>query len=54
MVAVIGWKCDFCGKSGLIVSQAGIMYCPFCNKSYGIQYDIREEAVLKIIDSFEN
>jgi ribosomal protein L37AE/L43A len=32
---MIAFECDFCGKTGLQLSEAGIMYCPFCNMSYG-------------------
>lgn len=31
------WNCDFCGKSGIVVSSAGILYCKWCRKSYGEQ-----------------
>ena len=30
----INWNCDFCGKSGLVVSRAGVIYCPYCYKTY--------------------
>ena len=33
--AELSWNCDFCGKAGIIVSQAGILYCKYCRKSYG-------------------
>ena len=29
---MIAWNCDFCGKSGLLTSLAGIIYCPHCHK----------------------
>lgn len=32
---VIAFNCDFCNKGGLIESKAGIIYCPYCKKSYG-------------------
>lgn len=28
-------SCDFCGKADLVVSEAGIVYCYACKKSYG-------------------
>jgi len=37
---MIGWSCDFCKKSGLLVSAAGIIYCPNCHKSYGEQIEL--------------
>ena len=35
MFVELGWSCDFCKKSGLIFSKAGILYCRYCNRSYG-------------------
>lgn len=35
MSAVLSWSCDFCGKGGLVISSAGIIYCQFCHMSYG-------------------
>ena len=29
------WKCPFCGKYDMKVSDAGILYCSLCKKSYG-------------------
>lgn len=29
------WNCDFCGKPGIVISAAGILYCKWCRKSYG-------------------
>ena len=40
MPAEICWNCDFCGKSGITVSKAGILHCPHCCKSYGKKIDI--------------
>lgn len=37
----IGWNCDFCGKSGIIVSAAGVMYCRWCRMSYGEQINLK-------------
>jgi len=31
----INWACDFCGKTMLTVSAAGIIYCTNCSMSYG-------------------
>lgn len=31
----LNWSCDFCGKSGLVVSKAGVIYCSYCRKTYG-------------------
>lgn len=35
MTAGLAWNCDVCGKPGLTLSAAGILYCKYCNKSYG-------------------
>ena len=44
----IPWTCDFCGKPGLIVSLAGILYCPWCRKTYGDSiYDKMDKKKLK-------
>jgi hypothetical protein len=32
---MIGWGCDFCKRFGLVISRAGIIYCPYCRISYG-------------------
>lgn len=37
MTGVIAFNCDNCKKSGLEVSAAGIVYCPYCRFSYGEQ-----------------
>jgi ribosomal protein L37AE/L43A len=31
----LSWVCDFCRKTMLVVSAAGIIYCENCKKSYG-------------------
>ena len=31
----LAWNCDFCGKSGIIISKAGVLYCKWCRMSYG-------------------
>ena len=35
MFGGLAWSCDFCGKSGLQFSGAGILYCSLCKQSYG-------------------
>ena len=45
------WNCDFCGKSGLLISKAGILYCEFCRKSYGKQIGHKIEEKLKEIEN---
>lgn len=36
MYVELGWNCDFCGKSTLIMAPStGIVYCKLCRKSYG-------------------
>jgi len=40
MTAELAWNCDFCGKAGIIMSSAGILYCKWCRKSYGEQIDL--------------
>lgn len=44
----IPWRCDFCGKSGLVVSLAGVLYCPWCRGTYGEKiYDKMDKEKLK-------
>jgi len=44
----IPWKCDFCSKSGLVVSLDGELYCPWCRKTYGENiYDKMDKKKLK-------
>lgn len=31
----IAWVCDFCNKTGIAISQAGVLYCEHCHRSYG-------------------
>lgn len=40
MNASLCWNCDFCGKPGITVSSAGILYCQFCRMSYGEQINL--------------
>lgn len=42
MGASLCWNCDFCGKAEIIVSQAGILYCAYCRRSYGEQIGIHK------------
>jgi len=30
MTAVLAMTCKHCGKQGLVISRAGIRYCPYC------------------------
>jgi len=32
---MLNWNCDFCGKSCIVVSSAGVVYCSYCRMSYG-------------------
>jgi ribosomal protein L37AE/L43A len=49
MNAEICLVCDFCGKAGLIISRAGIIYCQWCRKSYGESiYDWKQPDFIKI------
>ena len=34
---MIGFNCDLCKMAGLLVSSAGLIYCPNCGVSYGDQ-----------------
>lgn len=31
----VAFKCDFCGKPSIIMSNSGILYCKYCYRSYG-------------------
>ena len=46
MTADIVWSCNFCGKSGIVVSLSGILYCRQCRMSYGEQLTIRGDMML--------
>jgi len=32
---MIALNCDFCGKAGIEISKANILYCGYCHKSFG-------------------
>jgi hypothetical protein len=44
----LSWSCDFCGKGGLVISGAGIIYCQWCRMSYGkTMNDMLLESLVK-------
>lgn len=51
MQTEIALNCDFCNKTGLTISEAGILYCNWCHKSYGEQIatEYQMEQALKDI-----
>ena len=49
MVAELAWSCDFCGKSGIIVSKAGTLYCKYCRMSYGENTDDLKKHMKKYL-----
>lgn len=52
----LAWNCDFCNRSGLTISQAGIVYCKYCGLSYGESlFDkLPEEAMKGLISALED
>lgn len=32
---MLAWNCDYCGKSALVVSQSGVIYCSACGLTNG-------------------
>ena len=31
---MLNWNCDFCGKSCIVVSSAGVVYCSYCHSLF--------------------
>lgn len=44
------FNCDNCGKPGIVMSSAGILYCKHCHYSYGERIHTLEETKQKKVN----